>query len=261
MKQTTYYRFTWLSVLLVGLLVLSACKKEEATGCSPYVPPTPADTYVFPVQPGTPAWASLTSGDEMVEVCQVPAARLQTISTPGLITTCLNYPLLGDMIFFDNLQFGLRTQLSNFNGFGELQQRPEAAALLLARYQSMRPACIPSTEPVEIGDYAFDFSDIEMILAQDEYLQQLSPAQRRMLVQVALEKYAAKQVLVEDVYGLFGLKTAAFVMARTMQAENYAPFMTALAADTKLKMFVEQVDLSSDPTVLDTVVDHAKQFN
>lgn len=248
-----------LCCFLFGLLFLIACKKEDLS-CSPYTPSVPSDTYVFPVKPGTPAWAALQSGAEMVAVCQVPATTLASISTEGLISTCLDYPLLPDMLFVDFvLQRGARGVMSRFNGFGELQQRPSAAALLLDRYQHMRPGCLPEAD--QRGAYSFTFSYVEMIVAQDEYLNQLSSAQRRILLQEALTKYADKQPYTDDVYGIFGLKTTAFVMARIMQAESYAPFLTALSTDPALRVFSTDVNLQGNPQTLDVVVNHAKQFN
>ena len=247
-----------LCCLLFGLLVLAACKKEDLS-CRPYTPPVPSDTYVFPVKPGTPAWAALQSGAEMVAVCQVPATTLRSMSTEGLIATCLDYPLLFDMTLANSLQRGARAVMSNFNGFGELQSRPTAAALLLDRYQRMRAACLPKAD--QRGAYSFTFSYVEMIVAQDEYLNQLSSAQRRVLLQETLNKYVEKQPYTDDVYGIFGLKTTALVMARIMQAERYAPFLTALSSNTALQVFITDVNLQGNPETLDVVVNHAKQFN
>ena len=247
-----------LCCFLFGLLVLAACKKEDLS-CSPYTPSVPSDTYVFPVKPGTPAWAALQSSAEMVAVCQVPATTLKNISTEGLIATCLDYPLLFDMTYANSLQQGTRAVMSNFNGFGELHLRPTAAALLLDRYQRMRAACLPTSE--QRGAYSFTFSYVEMIVAQEEYLNQLSSAQRRVLLQETLTKYTDKQPYTDDVYGIFGLKTTAFVMARIMQAERYAPFLTALSTDPALRVFITDINLQGNPQTLDVVVNHAKQFN
>lgn len=246
--------------LLLGLLVLMACKKDdpEDSACSPYVPPVPADAYNFPVRPGTPAWAALKSGAEMVQACQMPAATLQRISTPGLVATCLDYPLLFDVLAANSLQRGTRSVLDNFNGFVELRQRPQAALLLASRYQQMQPLCLP--EKAQRGDYAFSFSYLEMTVAQDEYLNQLSPLERRNLLHEALTKYDAKQQHLDDVYGIFGLKTAVFIMARVMQAEQYAPFLTAVSTNADLQLFVSDVELQGKPQTLDLVVEHAKKF-
>ena len=246
-------------LLISILLCLTACQKNDPESCAPYIPPVPADKYVFPIIPGTPAWAALKSGEEMVQVCQVPAPTLRSISTVGLVATCLDYPLLRHMVFFNSLQFGVRVQLANFNGFGELQQRPQAATLLMQQYQFMRPACLPKEE--QRSGYTFSFTDLELILAQDEYLTQLSSMERHALVREAVTKYADKQMYIKDVHGVFGLKTTAFVMARVMKLEQYAPFMAAVNNDSTLQLFISDVELQDKLQTLDTVLKYAKEFN
>jgi hypothetical protein len=104
------------------LLLITACKKEASTPAVLVL--DDADAYVFPMVPGTPAWAALTSGAALIQACQVPPAVLQQMSTPGLVTTCLNYPLLNNMLAFIPLQKGARAQLANFNGFAEWGSAP-----------------------------------------------------------------------------------------------------------------------------------------
>lgn len=251
MKRTLQLPTCWLALLL-GLWGLSACQKEE-----PAAAPVTDDAYVFPVVPGTPAWAAFTSGAEMVQACQVPGPVLSSISTPGLITTCLNYPLLGDMLAYIPIQKGARAQLRNFNGFGELQQRPEAAALLAARYQSLCTTC--ANPAGGWGNYSLAYSYFEMILAQDEFIAQLSSAQRHALVRTTLTKYAEKQREIAN-YATFGLKTTAFLLARIMQADHYAPFETAIKADANLKTFTTEAEIYGQTRVLDTVVATATAF-
>ncbi|QNP54519.1 hypothetical protein H9L05_22680 (plasmid) [Hymenobacter qilianensis] len=121
----TYSTLCALVLLGSGLLTFTACDKNDPESCTSSVVPVPADTYVFPIVPGTPAWATFQTGAEMVAACQLPAATLPRISTAGLVATCLTYPLLGNMLAANSLQRGTRAQLANFNGFGELQQRPK----------------------------------------------------------------------------------------------------------------------------------------
>jgi hypothetical protein len=172
MKYAVSVCYTLLCV--AGLLALPACSKDDpaAATCAPYVAPLPGDTYRFPLRPGMPQWATLNTTAEMLQVLQVPTGVLQSISTPGLLATCLDYPLLPDIHLANRLQQGFRTVLGNFNGYTELRQRPEAATLLLRHYQLMTPACLPA--PDQQGAYSFTFSYVELLVAQDEYLAQLS---------------------------------------------------------------------------------------
>ncbi|TGE27587.1 hypothetical protein [Hymenobacter metallicola] len=246
--------------LLCVWLALAACKKDAAERlyCAPYQAPVPADTYVFPLVPGTPAWAELKTGAEMVQACQVPDATLKSMSTPGLIATCLSYPLLNNILAGFTLQRGTRSVLINFNGFGELSQRPQAAAQLLSRYQLMRASCVPARS--EWGRYSLDFAYFELVMAQEEYVAQLSSVERRRLVQEALIKYAEKERLQGDIYGGLNLETAAFIMARVMQAERYAPFMTTVSTTPAVQDFIKEAQVLGRWEVLAVVVSHAQEF-
>lgn len=258
-------------LLCVFLAVTPACTKEklEVTpeeeltpeSCSsPFVAPILADAYQYPLRPGMAAWGQLQTGQQMVDACQLPAAVLASISTAGLVATCLDYPLLGD-IFANWIEYhGMQRHLQRFNGFVALQQRPEAAALLLARYQQMGAGCLPPTNP-EQALYSFSFGYVEYLLAHDGFLQQLSGNQRRDLLREALRKYDAKKPHTNDVYGIYGLKTAVFVLARVLHAERYAPFEKALTADPALQVFLAEANLEGQPQLLESIVRYARKFN
>jgi hypothetical protein len=256
MKSTGYWL---LGALFAGT---SACQKEPGAfnpeACSaPFVAPVLADAYRYPLRPGMAAWAQLQTGQHMVDTCQIPRAVLAALSTPGLVETCLEYPLLPD-IFARPVEYrGMQHHLQSFNGFVELQQRPDAAAVLLARYQRMGAGCVP---PTGQAAYAFAFGYVEYLLAHDPLLQQLSAAQRRELLREAVRKYDAKKPHTDEVYGVYGLKTAVFVMARVLHAERYTPFEAALAANPALGVFLAEANLQGRPQLLDPIVEYARKF-
>ncbi|WP_143080421.1 hypothetical protein [Hymenobacter arizonensis] len=256
MKSTVYCLFGALFALT------SACKKEPVAfnpeACSaPFVAPVLADAYRYPLRPGTAAWAQLRTGQQMLDTCQLPPAVLATISTPGLVETCLEYPLLPD-IFARTVEYhGMQSLLQRFNGLVELQRRPDAAAVLLARYQRMGAGCVP---PTGQAAYSFAFGYVEYWLAHEPVVQQLSAAQRRDLVREAVRKYDAKKPRTDDVYGVYGLKTAVFVMARVLHAARYAPFEAALAADPALGVFLAEANIQGRPQLLAPIVEQARKF-
>ena len=49
--------------------------------------------YEYPITLDMPEWASLTSLQEKLEVCQIPEDILPQLTTPALIETVLDYPL------------------------------------------------------------------------------------------------------------------------------------------------------------------------
>jgi hypothetical protein len=89
----------------------------------------------YPLKPGTDAWASLNSSQEMIDTCQIPLKIIQELSTEVLADICLNYPLLGDMLFANNFQEGFEELCKKFNGFQELFKRKDAGFELFNIYK------------------------------------------------------------------------------------------------------------------------------
>ena len=87
--------------------------------------------YDFPIKPGSESWRSLKSHKEMVQACQNPEGVLQKLTTPALLETCLSFPLLLDVLAFNNLIEGVEQTISNFNGFQILVERPDFAESLV----------------------------------------------------------------------------------------------------------------------------------
>jgi len=256
MKKNNFYL---LQLVFIIVLFFSCKKNDENINIKPA---TAIDKYNFPVKPGTSAWANLKSGQEMVDACQVPESVLKTISTEGLMETCLDYPLLLEMLAYNNLQYGTQVQLKNFNGFVALNKRPDAGTLLFNHYKKMNPDSSFSTMTlIQKGAYSFKFTFIEMILAQDEYLQKLSINERKTLIQESLLKYQAKSNNI-DIYGTFGHETSAYLMARIMLFDQYQPFVNAVNSDQFLKGFVTNVLLQSgiENKTLNSIVNYSKNY-
>jgi hypothetical protein len=70
----------------------------------------------------------------MIDACQIPEDVLSGLSTADLTDICLNYPLLGDVLAFDNPNLGLGNLFGNFNGIRELYRRKEVSENLLRHY-------------------------------------------------------------------------------------------------------------------------------
>lgn len=62
----------------------------------------------------------------MVNASQVPLETLRSMSTAGLVETCLTYPLLSTILAHNDLQTGFQAVAGSFNGFQELLKRPDA---------------------------------------------------------------------------------------------------------------------------------------
>lgn len=91
-----------------------------------------SEPYEYPVVPGTDAWKSLKSHDEMVKACDVPDNIQKCMTTEALFETIMTYPLLHDMLCYSNLNQGYEMVKSNCSMFDEFFSRPDAESVINA---------------------------------------------------------------------------------------------------------------------------------
>ncbi len=211
-------RIVGLAVLLAALLLMAHSHWAAAQD----------DGYTFPVAPGTEAWEALRSHQEMLDVTQIPPEVLERMSTAGLVSTILNYPLFGDFLAFNTLQDGF-TAVARFNGIQTLLVREDGAAALADRYTTMdlgemlRTDYLPSTR----------ISYTELIMAQEDLLNQLDAAQRADLLQKTMAQAEAKL----SFEGRFNLRGSIFLAGRLLQMDN-AEFQALVRSDARLQNFL-----------------------
>lgn len=93
-------------------------------------------------------WRQFQSLKEMQDACQMPEIWLKKISTENLVRTCINYPLYGIYLAYNNELDGINVIMSGFNGFQELIKREDAAKEILNYYENTIISCTKSHETV-----------------------------------------------------------------------------------------------------------------
>ncbi len=254
MKKNIVKVLIWIVPLI--FILLMACNKQEEGICLTFTP-KPSDQYIFPLRPGMLGWEKLNSGQEMIDTLQIPEDKLETISTYGLVETCLDYPLLGNMLAFENIQKGTESQMNNFNGFIALESRDEAARIMLDRFKLMNPSCPPNN--TNIADYSLFFIYMGMIQAQKIFIEQLAPSERKDLLNEAIKKYIEFEKIGAP-YSIFNKKVEALIMARVMVVENFLPFLEEINSNEFIKIFIKDVELNNNIETLDIILDYAHQF-
>lgn len=226
--------FIVLLTLLVSIALTSAMAQEEWPGKSNGI----TDAYDFPVKPGMPEWSALTSHGEMLAVCQIPEETLKNMATEGLLETILNYPLWVDILAYDNLQAGFDVMVSNFNGLREFLARVDAGKVLLSRYSSSDLTAIGSDwTPEQKGEYAFRLAYVEILLAQESILSNLSKNQLTNLLTEAIDKYQQKLGLPET-YGYLSIQSTVLLMGRVLNQIGYAPFNEMVQENEYIQRFL-----------------------
>jgi hypothetical protein len=62
--------------------------------------------YKFPIQRGSSEWKQMTDQKQRIIVCQIPDSILKRITTSDLLESCLSYPLITDMFYYNDSETG-----------------------------------------------------------------------------------------------------------------------------------------------------------
>jgi hypothetical protein len=80
----------------------------------------------YPIHYGTPEWDRLSSYQERLKTYNIPDDLIIYMTTADLVKTCLNYPEWLFITSCNDFQTGYNSIRSLFNGFVELEKRPDA---------------------------------------------------------------------------------------------------------------------------------------
>jgi hypothetical protein len=172
----------------------------------------------YPIKPGTEEWATFKSGQEMIEACQIPENVLENLSTSDLAYLCLNYPLLGDMLFFDNYQEGFEKMSASFNGFPELFKREDAGTELLKLYQEFDLDSFKNSKGIGRTNVFYDMC-IDIVMAQPIFLEKLDQQQETYLIKESVNRLSIRQKMGDSFYRQ---RTTAVVLSRLLTKNGYA---------------------------------------
>lgn len=114
-------------VLCVGVLCVPASAillEKSPTGSTSCTIDTP---YSYPIVPGTDEWNELDSLSAKIDACRVDEKLLESMTTPALLETVINYPLLANIYAFSTLEEGIKSVSEYFSGLPLLLSRKDAA--------------------------------------------------------------------------------------------------------------------------------------
>ncbi|WP_319229752.1 hypothetical protein [Draconibacterium orientale] len=251
---------------ILAIVLMFSCTRTEGViekECDCISIPVPDDIYIYPFRPGDNAWSKL-NGYERIEACQLPDSLLKVISTQGLVETCVNHPLIEELIFSD-LPFGLQDAMERmmqmFNCLEELSIRTDAGSKLLSRYLLMKPCCVKDRYMVlDQGDFVNSYSEYEMIFAQEIFIEQMSRQELITLTAKALSTYHEKVEYVDYYSWIYGMNTSAFLIARCMFRLQYEPFLQEMEKSNDLKQFVNNCSLPGSEPDLNNFFEKINDF-
>jgi hypothetical protein len=152
------------------------------------------EEYDFPIKQGNKEWEQFESVEKRIEALQIPDFVLIKISTEGLLETCLAFPYLTDILFYDNYQKGFEALSAEFNGFRELLKRKDLMEVLLKKYKTLNSSLttVRLQKSIEQGRFSFRHFVLEFMLTQDIILSKLNLEQKKHLFFLTSENKKAK---------------------------------------------------------------------
>ncbi len=202
----------------------------------------------------------------MVDACQIPPDALARMSTEGLIQTCMDFPLLGDLLLNVGVNVPGRLQyfMTNFSGMIELTKRPDAGIKMINRYSLMCPSCINTyNSDIEKGRFTSQFTAYEMIVSYDSIINKLSLNDKKILIREALKKYNWKRQQPNN-YAYYDFATSLYIPTKIMMIENYSPFVQQSLVNTQLQLYINKLlwpaTYKETEAIFDIIVQKATEF-
>jgi len=201
------------SVLLLFFL-LFACKKDKPTD--------PCDVLV----------------DGVYQDCNIPEEVLPCLETDGLLESCFNFSFISGYMLMagcNGLQDGYDLVRRACNGFVELEKRPDAMDVLIAKYKSIDTIHYDiNLNPLGYGGYNFYTYNLEAILAQEVFLKNATKTQKIEL----LSELIIKQDFREKREVFYFIEGPAYVMARLLYYDNYEPLIQEYNQNSLLRRLI-----------------------
>jgi len=180
------------------------------------------DKYEFPDISHLNDWLSEDIIPRRFKELQIPDDVLASISTAGLLETCLEFPYLLNIICSNDYQHGFdQGLLAIFNGLRELMERADLVDALIQKYNELRFE-VPNVcglSLLEIGMFAYRHFVLEMIIAQDIVIKNMSEEQYRTLFLLASERMEIKRNY-PDIFSGIHIVPTALMYAKKLKNDN-----------------------------------------
>jgi len=229
--------------LLIAIPIISFAQNQKAT-------------WDYPVKPGSKEWLEVSDFSKKLELYNIPAPLLKRISTEELVKSCLNYPEFRLIFTRNDLQSGYNFIRSSFNGFVELETRPDAGKELMKVYAGYKPDGFDlNSTDLEIGKFICEITYIEILMAQTEILNKLNLTDSKELMSMCSQKYKVKKDR-QKYYGGIGLHTTALIIAR--QQGKKLLNAKIKHGDQKINAFINNLSFNDIGLLDDIVMENEK---
>ena len=155
-------------VSAISVLVIS-CQQNLTPDCPDTAPPAdevmtkslssgrvnPDDPVVFLPATDMKAWTDIGPLEDRFAACEVPASRLNVMTTEALVKSMMNYPLNYLVLFYENPQYAIDLIIKNSPLHQEFLSRSDAAEVFIDFY-----AAAGIDMSLEKSDYDGDYTSL-----------------------------------------------------------------------------------------------------
>jgi hypothetical protein len=245
------------SVLVAVLLVVSfLC---HAQNFEYFVSLSHAKSYQYPTLIGSQEWKKFKSLNEKSSACQIPDQVLDTISTEGLIWTCLNYPMFSNIFAFNDLQTGFNSVNSYFNGIEELYSRDNSIKELLSLFYRINPDEFKNEwTPEDKGGFALLLIWFELLISEHVMIANLSNNDADKAIQDCMQKLSIKSVY-PVLFSEMSNISLLMIISKIMYYSNYEPFINEVKKNILLYSFIIE-GKNYNISIKETIIRHANNY-
>lgn len=212
------------------LLTLVACNeelqidpKQSTTGNKTRA--FTSQTFSFDSVTKPEIWKTFQTLEEMQSACQIPDDVLSNLSTEELVQICMDYPLFGNYLAYDNETFGIKKVMAGFNGFTELKKRTDAAEKLLDRYANVNVTTLYEDRENAETYPNLKLGYLEMILCSGEIESLYQGEALQRLENLQAQKLTEKQLTNSN--SASSLKHSQLLKQKIDEAKNVSTTSTA----------------------------------
>ncbi|MCM1308617.1 MAG: hypothetical protein NC223_08470 [Butyrivibrio sp.] len=114
------------------------------------------DSAIYPVTPEDEEWDNLYLMEDRVNICQLSDEAISSMTTYNLLKAVCEYPLLGTMYMFTDMQEGFEVLVSQCNALKELLDREDCLSTVISEYRSYE---LPKEKTRVLNDDGTVFAD------------------------------------------------------------------------------------------------------
>lgn len=186
----------------------------------------------------------------------VPQEQVDTMSTQGLVITCVEYPLEVNLYFFDTYYIGYRVLKNKYTALRELCQRDNAAEILAAFYGSISYDDLDLSQDATTVQMRF----LEMIIADDEIVDKADESTRKLLIKEGILKAVDDS---QNHNNDYGTNTTLFMISKYLYKDS-AEFKEIVDSNSDVYSFVtaeyDYVPNSLSDEVCNLIIDIAMKY-